>query len=499
MMGKRMDVLLQDVGFETADDPALEINGLAYASNRVEAGDAFVCVPGFKHDGHEYAADALAHGAVALVVERFLDLDIPQFKVADARLALALASARFFDEPSEHFALAGITGTNGKTTTTYLVEWVARSLGHTTGLIGTVETRVAGVRETSHNTTPESLDLQRLFAHMVEHAVDCAVMEVSSHAIDLDRIAGTRFSVCGFSNLTQDHLDYHKDMEHYFQAKAALFTRAYTSRAAICIDDEYGRRLAEQCMREGLEVLSCGFSEDADIHPTSVVYRAHGTDLTVSTPAGEFALTFPLIGRFNVSNLMLALAICSHLGFDCAAVFSALASAPQAPGRLERVVADDTRLAERQRISVFVDYAHTPDAIEKALAALRPLTDGRLIVVFGCGGDRDHAKRPKMGPAATAADYVIVTSDNPRTEDPNAIIAGILPGLEGFDAYEVEPDRRLAIRRALARAQDGDVVLIAGKGHEDYQLVGDAVLSFDDRVVAAEELTQMLGDRRGED
>lgn len=503
MMETSMGHLLQDMDYEVigASDvergaealASLEVQGCAYSSLQVEPGDAFFCVPGLKHDGHEFASDAVARGAAALVVEHRVDADAPQYVVKDARRALACASARFYGIPSERLSLAGITGTNGKTTTTYLVEWVARALGHVTGLIGTVETRVAGVRETSHNTTPESLDLERLLHRMVESQVEYAVMEVSSHAISLDRVAGVRFQACGFSNLTQDHLDYHKDMEHYFQAKAALFHPCYCSKAAICVDDDYGRRLNEQCASEGMQVITCGFDQAADIHPRDISYHAHATDLTVVTPEGEQRLEFPLIGRFNVENLMLACALCHHLGFGYVETLAALEHAPQVPGRLERVMADHPEAAARQDFSVFVDYSHTPDSIEKALGALRPLTRGSLIIVFGCGGDRDHDKRPKMGRAATAADHVVVTSDNPRTEDPDAIIAGILPGLEGYDAFDVEPDRRLAIRRAIQLAKSGDTVLIAGKGHEDYQLVEDKVLAFDDRVVAAEELTRALG------
>jgi UDP-N-acetylmuramoyl-L-alanyl-D-glutamate--2,6-diaminopimelate ligase len=496
-MRKRVVDLLEDVSFEIGErndgGETCEVQGIACSSLAVTPGDLFFCVPGLKSDGHRYVADARGKGAVALVVERFLDEDIPQFKVVDARRTLALASARFYDRPSEQFALAGITGTNGKTTTAFLVEWVARSLGARTGLIGTVETRVGDLRRPAHNTTPESLDLQRLFAEMRDAGVSHAVMEVSSHAIDLDRIAGTRFAVCGFSNLTQDHLDYHKDMEHYFLAKAALFDPSYCQKAAICIDDAYGKRLRVQCEERGIETLTCGFDAAADVSPCAVTYLSDRTEVSVRTPEGVYALTLPLIGRFNVENLLLAAALCRLLGFGYREVFDALVRVPQVPGRLERVEASDAGAARHQGFSVFVDYSHTPDSIEKALRALRPITPGRLIIVFGCGGDRDKTKRPKMAAAAARiADFVVVTSDNPRSEDPCSIIDDILPGLDGFEAYEVEPDRRSAIRRAVVMAREGDAVLIAGKGHEDYQIVGDTVLSFDDRIVAAEELSSAL-------
>jgi UDP-N-acetylmuramoyl-L-alanyl-D-glutamate--2,6-diaminopimelate ligase len=497
MREKLMNALLRDIEFElrftsfsnAASPENIAVTGIAYASHEVVRGDVFFCVPGLKSDGHQYAHEAIERGATALVVERFLDEDICQFKVADARRALALASARYFDLPSEHLALAGVTGTNGKTTTTYLMEWVAHFSGNMTGLIGTVETRIAGHQEKTDHTTPESYDLQKIFRAMVDAGVEYAFMEVSSHAISLNRIAGTKFSVCGFSNLTQDHLDYHGDMEHYFQAKADLFRSTYCQRAAVCIDDVYGRRLYDQCTQEGISVLTCGFNDAADIYPQETTYRVSGSDLLIKTPEGEFALAFPLIGRFNVENLLLTAALCRQLGFAYETIFSALEQVPQVPGRFERVVADT---ALSQDFSVFVDYSHTPDSIEKALQALRPITTGRIIIVFGCGGDRDRGKRPKMAVAARAADFIIVTSDNPRTEDPRDIIEDIIPGLDGFESYEVITDRRDAIYDAIKRAQSGDSILIAGKGHEDYQLIGDRVLSFDDRIVAAEALTQVL-------
>ena len=491
-----MEELLTDVGFHCSGEVGVEVGGLAYDSREVRCGDAFFCVPGLVADGHDFAAKAVEAGCAVLVVERVLPLDVPQYVVEDARSALALASARFYGLPSEKMQVVGITGTNGKTTTTYLIDWVSRSLGRVTGLIGTVETRVAGTALHAERTTPESLTLQRLFAQMVDAGCDEVAMEVSSHAIDLKRILGTRFAVVAFSNLTQDHLDYHKTMEAYFAAKAELFTPAYADRAAVCIEGEYGRRLAGMARDAGLDVLTVGFNADADIRAISADYQATHTSLTIDARGEHVELDYPLIGRFNAENILLALGTCLQLGYPLDATVEALSRAPQAPGRLERVAAgglSPRELHEALGFSVSVDYAHTPDSIEKAIAALRPITQRNLIIVFGCGGDRDATKRPLMGAAACSADHLVVTSDNPRTEDPNAIIADIIPGLaEAQGRHDIIPDRREAIRAAVGLAGPGDVVLIAGKGHEDYQIVGDRILSFDDRVVASEELDALL-------
>lgn len=488
--------LLADVEFEALGDPGAEVTGIAYASNKVVPGDVFFCVVGLKSDGHSYAADAVERGAAALVVQRELDLDVPQFKVGDSRSALALAAARFYGMPSRKLSLMGVTGTNGKTTTTYLVEWVARARGLKTGVLGTVETRIGDRKLHAEHTTPESLDLQDLLSQMVDEGCQQVSMEVSSHAIDLGRILGTHFDVVAFSNLTQDHLDYHKTMENYFQAKARLFDTMYSDRAAICIDAEYGRRLADMSRERGLDVVTVGFADDADIRVKDVEYASTHTAVSLDVCGQAFEFEYPLIGRFNVENVLLAIGICHQLGYDDEETCHALETAPQAPGRLERVTAGGLSAKEMHQklgFSVFVDYAHTPDAIDNAIAALRPITKGRLIIVFGCGGDRDRTKRPRMGKAACAADYIVVTNDNPRTEDPDRIIADILPGMsDGEGRYVVLPDRREAIEAAIAEAKPDDTVLIAGKGHEDYQLVGSEVLWFDDRVVAREALEKLL-------
>lgn len=477
-----------------ADDVA---EGIAYRSDRVQPGDAFFCIVGFTTDGHSFAQDAIDRGAKVLVVERKVYLadatDVTEVVVKDTRKAMAVAAANFYDHPSKDLSLVGITGTNGKTTTTYLVEHIAKVAGKRTGVIGTVGVRMGGVSEKSAHTTPESPDLQQLFARMRDERCDTVAMEVSSHALDLERTWGTTFAVTAFSNLTQDHLDYHHTFEAYFEAKARLFSKDYPARRVICIDDKWGKELLRRCSVAEDNVVTTGFDPSAQIHPVDVQYAPTHTTVTLDVRGSRLTFDYPLVGKFNVENVMCAFGIGLQLGFSADVIVEALEEAPQIPGRLERVDAEHTG-----NVSVFVDYAHTPDALEKALGSIMALTPGRTICVFGCGGDRDASKRPIMGRAALAADFAVVTSDNPRTEDPNAIIEDIVSGMgAGLDRFDVEPDRRAAIARALQIAKPGDSVLVAGKGHEDYQLVGDQVLSFDDRVVAAEELERAFGPGSG--
>jgi UDP-N-acetylmuramoyl-L-alanyl-D-glutamate--2,6-diaminopimelate ligase len=518
---KQLGALVAD----PADYRDLTITGIAYRSSDVRPGNLFYCVPGERADGHDFAADAAARGAAALAVEHSVPVDLPQLRFDDTRLALALASQAFYDDPSASLTITAVTGTNGKTTTSYLIDWICRfaraatdgaeggaavaahlvpgataaqpaaalrtSSATPTGLIGTVETRIGSARLSSKFTTPESLDLQRLLAQMRDAGVREVCMEVSSHAIALHRVANVRFAAAAFTNLTQDHLDFHGTMEAYFEAKAALFDSPLVAARAIDCDTPAGRRLIERCEAAGFAVLTSGLDAVAQVRARDIRYHATHTALTLDTPAGSFPLTYPLIGGFNVSNVALAAATASLLGFDWQTIISALTVCPQIPGRLERVWAkglptDDVR---QPPIRVFVDYSHTPDSIQKALEALGELKSGRVLLVFGCGGDRDAGKRPLMGAAALASDYAIVTSDNPRTEDPQSIIADILPGMAGGEGrFEVVCDRGQAIARALAQAEAGDIVLIAGKGHEDYQIIGETRFDFDDRVVAAEEL-----------
>lgn len=470
-----------------------ELTGVAFSNNRVLPGDAFFCIVGTKVDGHSFAQDAIDRGARVIVVERKVYLadasDITEVVVSDSRKALSIAASNFYNRPSEGLNLVGITGTNGKTTTTYLVEHIAASAGNTTGVIGTVGIKVGADIQPATHTTPESSDLQAIFSRMKEAECDVVAMEVSSHALDLERTWGTKFEVTAFTNLTQDHLDYHNTFESYFEAKARLFSKQYPAKRVINIDDEWGKKLLARCSQAEDEILTVGFDRSALIHPVDVEYFTDKTKVTLDVRGSRYTFTYPLVGKFNVSNVMLAFGIAFELGIPAVAIVSALESAPQVPGRLQRISAEHDG-----GISVFVDYAHTPDALEKAIASVKNLSSARTIVVFGCGGDRDATKRPIMGKAALAADFAVVTSDNPRTEDPDAIIEGIVAGMASEDdRFCVEADRRLAIAKAISIANPGDSILVAGKGHEDYQILGTEKIHFLDAEVIAEELEKAFG------
>lgn len=458
--------------------------GISYDSRKVRAGDAFFCISGHQFDGHDFAHDAVSRGAVAIVATKshLADARVPTLLVSDSRIALAGASANIFGCPSHELPIIGITGTNGKTTTTYLVDSILRNTGLITGLIGTVETRIGKEALPNERTTPESLELQGLFARMLESGVQAVSMEVSSHAIDLHRVDFVRFAVAAFTNLTQDHLDYHRTMDEYFSVKKRLFTQADAENRVVNIDDRAGLLLAS-----GLEdVITVGLSPDAEIRADEIELFPGQSRFRLFTPIGPAEVSLPLAGAYNVSNALVAAGCAYALGYTAQQIALGLAQAVQVPGRLERI-------DEGQPFSVFVDYAHTPDSLEQVLHVLKAVTPGRLIVVFGCGGDRDPAKRPLMGAAASkGADHVVITSDNPRSEDPEAIIAQIETGVvEGYSTYQVEIDRAKAIGTALALARAGDAVLIAGKGHEDYQIFADKTIRFVDREVATEALRSL--------
>ena len=477
-------------------NPDEPISGIAYRSDAVHPGDAFCCIVGLKADGHSFAQDAIDRGARVLIVERKVYLadatDVTEVVVKDSRKAMARLASRFYGNPSEAFSLVGVTGTNGKTTTTFLVNHIAQVLGNKTGLIGTVGIEIDGEHRPSSHTTPESPDLQKIFAMMRDERCGVVSMEVSSHALDLERTWATKFAVTAFTNLTQDHLDYHKTFEAYFAAKARLFSKDYPAKRVINIDSTWGKELLKRASANEDVIITTGFDPSAQIHPIDVEYGAASTRVVLSVRGSQMEVTYPLVGRFNVENVMTAFGAALQLGYSASAIVEALRDVPAVPGRLQRVVAEHDG-----GISIYVDYAHTPDALEKAIASVSALeTEGKTIVVFGCGGDRDSGKRPIMGSAALAADYAVVTSDNPRTEDPNAIIEDIVAGMgEGTDHFEVVPDRRDAIARAIAVANSGDAILIAGKGHEDYQIIGTEKHHFDDREVAAEELKKVFGQR----
>jgi UDP-N-acetylmuramoyl-L-alanyl-D-glutamate--2,6-diaminopimelate ligase len=467
---------MRDLALEPAEQDT-RITGLAYDSRAVEAGSLFFAVPGTAADGHEFAPAAVEAGAVALCVERPLGLGVPEIVVSDARRALARAAAAFYDQPASTLRLLGVTGTNGKTTTAFLLESILAAAGMTTGLIGTIETRVAGRSKPGVRTTPDSLDLQRLFAEMRDEGVQAVAMEVTSHALALHRVEGLHFDACAFTNLSQDHLDFHADMDDYFQAKKRLFTPEMVDRAAINVDDEWGRKLYDST-----EVPRIGFGLSDGAHVRGEVLRAgpSGSDLIIHTPNGsEIKVSTRLVGHFNVLNCLAAAATALQAGIEPEAIGEGLAALDAVPGRFEGV-------DEGQPFTVVVDYAHTPDSLDNVLRGARALVgQGRIVCTFGCGGDRDRGKRPLMGSvAARLADYVIVTSDNPRSEDPIAIIDAIVEGViaeraEGPD--EILPDRREAIASAIRAAQPGDVVVIAGKGHETGQQFATETFPFDDR------------------
>jgi UDP-N-acetylmuramoyl-L-alanyl-D-glutamate--2,6-diaminopimelate ligase len=457
------------------DGPAVEIGGLAFDNRAVEPGTLFFCVPGFTRDGHDFAPEAIERGAAALVVARPLNLGVPEVQVEDVRAAMAVAAARFYGDPTNRLPVVGVTGTNGKTTTAFLVRALLEASGRQTGLLGTVTSVIAGHERPTVRTTPEAIDLQRTFREMVDGGDRACAMEISSHALELRRADGVHVAAAIFTNLTQDHLDFHPTMEDYFLAKRRLFAGPLTDVKILNLDDPYGRRLAHEFPE------ATTFGIDADAHYRAIDVRSGfaGTDCTFVTPDGEFAVHVPLPGRFNVANALGAWAAARALGADV----RELPATVRVPGRFEPVV-------EGQAFAVLVDYAHTPDSLENVLRAARELASSRVIVVFGAGGDRDRGKRPLMGEiGARLADVCLVTSDNPRSEDPEAIIAEILAGTGDAANVTSDPDRRASIHRAVALAEPGDVVVIAGKGHEQGQeFEGGRKEPFDDVTVAREAL-----------
>jgi UDP-N-acetylmuramoyl-L-alanyl-D-glutamate--2,6-diaminopimelate ligase len=460
-------------------DADVEIAGLAYDSRKAGPGTLFFCVVGEKRDGHEFAAQVIEAGARALVVERELEVAVPQVVVPSARAAMAPFAAAFQGDPTAELKVVGVTGTNGKTTTAYLVREILEAAGIQTGLMGTVKQVVGGEEEPVVRTTGEGIDLQETFRRMVERGDKACAMEVSSHAMVLHRADAIHFDVAVFTNLTQDHLDFHSDMEDYFAAKRMLF-EADPGVRIVNVDDPYGRRLAEEfeCLTFSAE------GADADYRATDVEFDAGGASFTV---AGKAEVRTGMPGHFNVANALAAFAAAEALGVDAATAAAGLAGADRVPGRFEPI-------DEGQGFAVLVDYAHTPDSMENVLRAARRLTAGRLISVFGAGGDRDKAKRPLMGRAGgVLSDLAVVTSDNPRSEDPEAIVAEVAAGAREGDAeLVVEVDRHAAIALALGRAEPGDTVVIAGKGHEQGQeFEGGRKIPFDDREVAREELRKL--------
>ena len=464
--------------------------GVTLASQRVVPGDVYAAMPGTRSHGIAFAADAVAAGAVAVLTDAEgvaqAPRDVPVLRVASPRALLGRFAAHLYGEPARSLRMLGVTGTQGKTTTTRLAESALQRAGVTAAVIGTVGTRVDGDEIKTALTTPEAPDLHALFAMMKERLVDTCAMEVSSHALVQGRVDGVRFDVAVFTNLGRDHLDFHADLEDYFHAKASLFTAERCVRGLVNADDEHGRRLLAEAGDVPLQSFSV-VGAKADWRAHDVEVTAAGSKFVVTGPTGiKVEAACPLPGDFNVANALAALAGCALLGHDIEPVARAMAEGGGVPGRLERVDLG-------QDFTVVVDYAHKPDAVTAALAALRPLTEGRLLVVLGAGGERDHGKRPIMGEiAARLADVVIVTDDNPRGEDPAVIRAEVLAGTRGGVADVIEVgDRRAAIREALVQAARGDVVLVAGKGHETGQEVAGVVHAFDDREVVRDELARL--------
>lgn len=481
---------------------AVDVTGVTQDSRKVKPGDLFVAVPGTKEDGAQFVGEAVSRGAVAVVSEKAVASQVPFFKVSNARKALALIAANFHGRPADKLTLLGVTGTNGKTTTTYLLEAMATAAYSSTGVIGTLGYKVGGQFHPTAHTTPEPLELHRILKEMVDAGVETVVMEVSSHALLQERVHGITFKAAAFTNLTRDHLDYHKDLEEYFQAKRKLFVEnlAQSGVAVVNGDDTYATRIYNEL--RGQKRMAWKFSRagNGEISSADVSFSLQGIKGVLKTPAGDIPVKSRLLGPHNLENILAAAGLALGAGFARRKdVQLGIERMGGVPGRMERVENHGPPAAP----AVFVDYAHTDDALKRALEAARAMAKGRVITVFGCGGDRDQGKRPLMGSAAAeAADLVVLTSDNPRTEDPEAIIAQVTPGLEksgmrrisagkaksGEKGYLVDADRKAAIEAAISLAKEDDVVLIAGKGHETYQIIGTEKRAFDDREVAARAL-----------
>jgi UDP-N-acetylmuramoyl-L-alanyl-D-glutamate--2,6-diaminopimelate ligase len=475
------EALQQIPGIDWKGMPGTDFSGISYDSRIVRKGDLFVAIRGEKNDGARFVPQAIDMGAVAIASERELNPKPPaaNFIVPDARKFLAEISRIFFGDPSAELKLVGITGTNGKTTVTYLMDSIFRSAGLRPCMAGTIGMKIGGRRFPSDRTTPESSDLFGFLRQAVTDGCTHGAVEVSSHSLVLKRVFGTKFTVGAFMNLTPDHLDFHRDMDSYFLAKQLFFSAENENRieaAVVNADDAYGRRL-EAAIR--CPVMRFGFDKSADIHVLEYQGGTDGSDLSLSTPAGDIRLHVRLIGRPNIYNIMAASASALCLGIGPDMIRMGLEAAGDIPGRMERIDAG-------QDYTVIVDYAHSPDALENLLGTVSLLPHQRILTVFGCGGDRDRSKRPVMGEiAANNSSRVIATSDNPRSEDPLEILKEIESGLRSGTAhYEIIPDRRRAIETAIAAAREGDIVVIAGKGHEDYQIIGNRVIPFDDRKIA---------------
>ncbi len=489
------ELLAGVAGFDLTNSchAAIEVTGISTNSQTCQPGDLFIGMPGTRVDGGEFWRGALATGAIAALVtpDALAKIpaaaDNPVLTTPDMLLACSQVATKFYDYPAAKLKLVGVTGTNGKTTTTHLIEFLLEKSQRSTALLGTLYTRWQGYQATAANTTPFAVDLQAQLAQAQTAGSEVAIMEVSSHALAQRRVLGCPFEVAVFTNLTQDHLDFHGTMESYFQAKSLLFTTDYLQgRAIINLDDRYGQNLVSQLAPEKCWTYSVN-NPQADLFMSNLDYTAMGVQGRLHTPVGEVDFISPLMGQFNLENLLAAVGAVLHLGVSLELIAKVLPEFAGVPGRMERV-----QVSPGQDISVIVDYAHTPDSLENLLKAARPFIPGKMICVFGCGGDRDRTKRPIMGEiAARLADLAVVTSDNPRTENPQQILQDVLSGISDSSNAVVEGDRATAIHLAIQQAQPGDGVLIAGKGHEDYQILGTEKIHFDDR----EQARNVLSDR----
>jgi len=482
MAGKPVTIaLLADaVGGGVAGYGGITISDVTHDSREAGPGVLFVAVRGFTVDGHDYVRSALEAGSPAVCVEdAAVASGVPAIVVPDTRAVLGALAAFTHGRPSDRLDVIGVTGTNGKTTVTHLLEAIITAAGRVPGMVGTVGARIAGSPVPVERTTPEATDFQRLLASMADAGVDVAAVEVSSHALVLGRVDATRFRIAAFTNLSRDHLDFHGDMEDYYRAKASLFMQESADRAVIWVDDPAGRRLAGETI---LPVTTVGLGPDADVTAGEVVSTLAGSTFTASGPEGSAAIDLKIPGDFNIANALVAAACVETLGIGWDSIAAGIAAVERVAGRFEIVKTGED-------YTIVVDYAHTPGGIAAAITTTRRLAPGaRLLAVVGAGGDRDKAKRPLMGAAAATADIAFITSDNPRTEDPVAVMEAVAAGATGGSARLVtEVDRRAAIRSALSEAEAGDVILILGKGHEQGQDFGDAVLPFDDATVAREE------------
>lgn len=465
----------------------LNINGIEVDSRKVKSGNLFICLPGFTVDGHDYANKAVENGAVALVCQRELPIAVPQIIVTDSRFAMSVMSDIFYEQPSHKLRVIGVTGTNGKTTTTHLIEKILADQGYLSGLIGTIKTKIGTEVFENKNTTPDSIELQKSFAKMVDVGSDYVIMEVSSHALDLGRVKGVDYNIAVFTNLTQDHLDYHHTMDQYRNAKGLFFSQLGNSYEKERKENKYailnGDDVASEYYKRvtASQVITYGIDNEADVNGTDIVISANGTSFTLSSFMGSIKINLKMIGKFSVYNALAAATVAIVEGVSLESIKKSLESIDGVDGRFEAV-------NEGQEFTVIVDYAHTPDSLENVLKTVKEFAQGKVFCIFGAGGDRDRTKRPIMGQIATKySDFTIITSDNPRSEDPDMIIADILEGVKKIsvnNSYIAITDRKSAIEYAIANAKAQDVILIAGKGHETYQIIGTEVIHFDDREIA---------------